>query len=132
MKTARDSKEKGIDEPLFGSLVLNKWMLFGSKFHKTVEELENRFGHGGGILMDYACLRTSFGRYCMWCDVSGIDDYNVDMLERVVEEWERFLTINEDFLMNANTHEKMHALRSRCFSLRYEISKLKSKVNDNL
>lgn len=120
-------------EPIFGK---SSALVIMPGF-QAQDELCRRFGPDGGLIMDYACGVVSFRKYMMTCEISGIDDYDVGLLNAIYE----YLSEYAEKIQRAkelglytrpDTECLLKKFKTRLFQLKYEISKLNLMGVDNL
>jgi hypothetical protein len=126
-----DDASRGV-EPIFGPTTIPVPYL------GVADEIERKFGKGGGFLIDYACGAVSFRQYVMKCDVQGIDDYNIGLLTRVCHYYQKYVDRFSRFIKNQPYHVRPDMMcafkrfKSRVIQLKYEISQLNLKGIDSI
>lgn len=120
-------------EPMFGH---GTWNLGHTKVVQTlIKDIYTKFGDNGGFFVDFLCGLISPGAYQMRCDIQGIDDYNVELLNLAIIYYDRYVTECERELKYGESMDdkaEIQLLKSRVIQLKYEVSQLNLKSVDNL
>lgn len=78
-------------EPIYNSLFFISYPLDKEKTNLK-KELDEKFGSGGGVVMDFIKGKINFNQYKMKCEIMGCLDYNVSLLQRIISYYDKFYT----------------------------------------
>lgn len=91
------------------------------------KELDEKFGSGGGVVMDFVKSKINFNQYKMKCEIMGCLDYNVPLLQRIISYYDKIYSV-QPFICSNNLTEK---IKQYMLKLKINITMLNKYMIDN-
>ena len=80
-------------EPIYNNTLFTSYPLDKERTNLK-KELDEKFGSGGGVVMDFVKSKINFNQYKMKCEIMGCLDYNVPLLQRIISYYDKIYSFH--------------------------------------
>jgi hypothetical protein len=113
-------------EPIYNSLFFISYPLDKERTNLK-RELDEKFGSGGGVVMDFIKSKINFNQYKMKCEIMGCLDYNVPLLQRIISYYDKIYSVQAFRYSNSLAEE----IKQYMLKLKTNITILNKYMIDN-
>jgi hypothetical protein len=98
-------------EPIYNNFSFTSYPLDKERTNLK-KELDEKFGSGGGIVMDFVKGKINFNQYKMKCEIMGCLDYNVPLIQRIISYYDKLYSFQTyKYSINLGEEIKQYMLK---------------------